>query len=403
MKTWALFLFFLVPCVEAELCYNGGTFDGTKCICDEDLYYGPQCEFLVQETLNGTVTTSITSSALSGEISTSPTHPAGTRTTPHPTIPISTTSTAFTTTTSQLCYNGGIFEGTKCICDKDLYYGPKCEFLQDEISVTELSVTITVEARVRVTNREFKKSLEDLNSSYSREIHAQFKKQMKVVYGGVPGYRDVEILRMRNGSIIVEHKIISQVLIWNNEEIIPHIMEIITEAVIHALKNIHTEGECIEPSGPELCFVSLPNSILNANYSLNDTCKNISGVKYAEYYYPHITNGTVRCVSRCFSGIQDSINCFNGVCRVSEIGPHCICDNLDMFWYLNNYCQFPIQKIVLGLSLALAVFFVISIILVICLIEAKHKSKAKRKKSRKSWSDNADCDKMGQRNPVFPE
>ncbi|XP_058038679.1 mucin-3B-like [Ahaetulla prasina] len=298
--TWALFLFFLVPCAKAELCYNGGTFDGIKCICDEDLYYGPKCEFLVQESLNGTVTTSITTSGLSGEIRTSPTHPAGTRATSHPTIPNRTTST---TTTSQICQNGGTYDGIKCLCNEDFFYGPKCEFFLDAILLPELYVTITVEAQVRVTNREFKKSLEDLSSNYYREIQAQFKKQMRRVYGAVPGYHDVEILRMRNGSIILDHKVISQVVIENNEEMIQHIMEVITEAVKYSLKDLHTEGECIEPS---------------------DSCKNISGVKYADYYYPHKMNGIVRCVSRCVSDTPYSLNCFNGVCRLSEIGPHCM-------------------------------------------------------------------------------
>ncbi|KAG8139791.1 hypothetical protein E2320_002541 [Naja naja] len=438
-----------------EECYNGGIFDGIKCICDEDLYYGPKCEFLVHGSLSVTTSASITTSALSGEIRTTSTHPTGTIATPHPTIPNSTTSTAFTTshvdilststlpgrtqdltttlrmvvsngtvasdfTTSwsgtkspssqgntimndpskntpsrEICLNGGIYDGIRCICNEDLFYGPRCEFLVDVIPVTELYVTITVKAQVKITNREYKKSLENLNSKYFQEIQAQFKKQMKDVYGAVPGYCEVEILRMRNGSIIVEHKVISQVIIYNNEEMIQHVMEVIIEAVKHSLKNIHTKGECIEPSGPGLCFVPLPNPILISSFSFNDTCKNIIDPKYADYYYPHIMEGAVRCVSRCFKGTQDSMNCFNGVCRISEIGLHCICNNLDMFWYLGSYCQLPIQKGVLGLSLALAVFFVISIILAICLI------KAKRKKTMHSRSDDAACDKIGQRNPYF--
>ncbi|XP_013918269.1 PREDICTED: mucin-3B-like [Thamnophis sirtalis] len=298
---------------------------------------------------------------------------------------------------AELCYNGGIFDGIKCICDENLYYGPKCEFPLDEIPVIQLSVTVTVDAQVRVTNKEYNKSLEDLNSNYYREIQTQFKKQMKDVYGAVPGYKDVEILRMKNGSIIVEHKVISQVLTENNLELIQRIIKIIIEAVEHSLKDLHTEGKCIDPSGPELCFVPLPNSALIPSFSLNDTCKNVSDTKYADYYYPYIRNGTVRCITRCSSGTPDSMNCFNGVCRLSEIGPHCICNNLDVFWYLDSYCRLPIQKTVLGLSLALAVFFVLSIILVICLI------KAKRKNSRNRRSDGANCDKIGQRNPIFQE
>ncbi|KAG8139801.1 hypothetical protein E2320_002549, partial [Naja naja] len=114
------------------------------------------------------------------------------------------------------------------------------------------------------------------------------------------------------------------------------------------------------------------------------TCENITDPMYADYYYPHIIEGTVRCVSRCFKGTQDSMNCFNGVCRISEIGPHCICNTSDVFWYLGSYCQIPVQKTALGLGLALSVLFVVSTILTIFLIRNK------QKKSKKRWFDDAE-------------
>ncbi|ETE60601.1 hypothetical protein L345_13655, partial [Ophiophagus hannah] len=100
------------------------------------------------------------------------------------------------TPSTEICLNGGIYDGIKCICNEDLFYGPKCEFLVDVIPVTELYVTITVKAQVKITNREYKKSLEDSSSNYFQEIQAQFKKQMKDVYSAVPGYCEMEILRM---------------------------------------------------------------------------------------------------------------------------------------------------------------------------------------------------------------
>ncbi|KAG8139796.1 hypothetical protein E2320_002551, partial [Naja naja] len=145
------------------------------------------------------------------------------------------------------CLNGGIYDGIKCICNEDLFYGPRCEFLVDVIPVTELhlNVTITVEAQVKVTNREYNKSLEDLSSYYSLEIQAHFKKQMKDVYGAVPGYLDVEILRMRKGSIIVDHKIIFQVTIENNQTMIQQQMAKITEEVRHSLTGIQSDEHCV--------------------------------------------------------------------------------------------------------------------------------------------------------------
>ncbi|KAM6452172.1 mucin-3A-like [Liasis olivaceus] len=279
-------------------------------------------------------------------------------------------------TTTELCYNGGTFDGIKCICNEDLFYGPKCEFLVDEIPVRELSVTIIVEAQVRVTNREYNKSLENLSSAYSLEIQDQFRKQMKIIYRAVPGYQGVEILQMRNGSVIVVHKVISQVSVQNNWQMIQKQMENITVSVNNSLKDIHAEGDCSKLSDPELCFVPLPNSILDTTvfYSPEENCKRHAGnSSYADYYYPQIIAGTLRCVSRCVKGTQFSMNCFSGVCRLSEIGPQCICNNLDLFWYLDSYCQLRVQKSAVGLGLALAVLFVVSIILIIILIRAKQK------------------------------
>ncbi|KAG8139800.1 hypothetical protein E2320_002555, partial [Naja naja] len=162
----------------------------------------------------------------------------------------------------EICLNGGIYDGIKCICNEDLFYGPKCEFLMDVIPVPELhcsyeylfpsllvNVTITVEAQVKVTNREYNKSLEDLSSHYSLEIQAQFKKQMEVVYGAVPGYHGVEILGMRKGSIIVDHKIIFKVPIENNQTTIQQQMANITEEVRHSLTEIQSDEHCVRDTG----------------------------------------------------------------------------------------------------------------------------------------------------------
>ncbi|ETE56922.1 hypothetical protein L345_17366, partial [Ophiophagus hannah] len=111
------------------------------------------------------------------------------------------------------------------------------------------NVTVTVKAQVKVTNREYNKSLEDLSSYYSLEIQAQFKKQMNNVYGAVPGYLDVEILGMRNGSIIVDHKVIFQVQIQNNQEMIEQQVANITEEVRHSLTEIQSDGHCARGPG----------------------------------------------------------------------------------------------------------------------------------------------------------
>ncbi|XP_070584371.1 mucin-12-like [Erythrolamprus reginae] len=252
-------------------------------------------------------------------------------------------------------------------------------------TTTSVSVTVNVEAQVKVYNKDYNSSLEDLSSDYSQEIQNQFKKQMEVVYRDVPGYFDVEILRMRKGSIIVEHRVIFQVQVENNEEIIQKQMNTITDEVRNSLAEIGTNGECVRNSGPDLCFDPLPNPIISSVFSLNDPCKNITDPKYHKYYHPYQVNGTLRCVTKCFKGAPDSMNCFNGVCQVFEMGPHCICNNLDMFWYLDSsYCKLPVQKNALGFGLALAVLFVINIILVIFLIRAK------RKNSRNSWSVDGD-------------
>lgn len=74
----------------------------------------------------------------------------------------------------------------------------------------------------------------------------------------------------------------------------------------------------------DLYVATIFHQKVSASFCFTDTCKNISNPKYADYYYPHIMEGIVCCISRCFKGTQDSMNCYSGICRLSEIGPHCM-------------------------------------------------------------------------------
>ncbi|XP_015746011.1 mucin-12-like isoform X1 [Python bivittatus] len=206
---------------------------------------------------------------------------------------------------------------------------------------------------------------------------------MKNIYENIPGYVDVKVISMRKGSVVVIHEVIFQTVITNELSMIEKQKEFITNSVKQKLETINSTQECNDTL-ESLCFLPMPNPVLStsSSFSAEEYCKKIS-MQFADYYYANTTTGVLRCVSRCTKDTPNSINCFNGMCRISEIGPQCICDNLDTFLYMDSHCQLRIQKSALGLGLPLAVLFVVSIILTVLLIRAK------RKKSRESWSVDA--------------
>nr|XP_020651713.1 mucin-17-like [Pogona vitticeps] len=283
--------------------------------------------------------------------------------------------------TSEPCYNGGTYDGGKCICPDNLFYGPKCEFPVVEIPVKQITANVLVQASVKVTNRNYSNELNNTHSEEYKHFETEFKKKMREIYKDIPEYHDVEIFYLRPGSIIVDHEVIFEANITNNISIINATLENLgktaTDLVLDKLTAINnTENDCMN----DLCFVSPPDPILGVtpDFSPEENCKTISNANYAAYYYANTSTGTLRCLSNCSSDNPDAITCKHGICAISLRGAQCNCTDLDLFWYLDSHCNRRFQKSEVGLGLGLAVLLVTSAILAFFLFRARQRKSTSR-------------------------
>ncbi|XP_033024703.1 mucin-3B-like [Lacerta agilis] len=287
---------------------------------------------------------------------------------------------------SETCENGGTHDGIKCLCLSN-FYGPKCEFPVEDIPLEVESVPVTVEVQVKITNREFEPELENQDSEAYKNLEEEFKTQMDHVYKDVSGYESVVILRLRKGSIIVDHEVIFKAVINNNVNIIDKTVQDLTEAVQKQLTTINTTQEECKTGNSSFCFSAPPDPILgaSANFSAEAACRKDIDPRYADYYYPDNSTGTLRCISDCTRSTKNTMNCNNGMCRISERGPYCKCNDVESFWYMDDRCQSRIQKSDVGFGVGLAVLIVISTVLAIFLFRAR------QRKSHSSFSDDAEA------------
>ncbi|XP_072906131.1 uncharacterized protein [Hemitrygon akajei] len=105
------------------------------------------------------------------------------------------------------CQNGGIWDDDDDECDcPDPYEGTYCERIQDEIEVDEVEASVDVE--LRITNQKFSPELENENSPEYKNFSRDFANQMDIIYITVEGYKGVKIIKIRQGSIIVDHEVL---------------------------------------------------------------------------------------------------------------------------------------------------------------------------------------------------
>ncbi|KAJ6668484.1 hypothetical protein lerEdw1_011966 [Lerista edwardsae] len=269
------------------------------------------------------------------------------------------------------------------------------------------TVQAKIEVQLKISNRKFNDDLKNKSSDEYINFELDFKSEMNRVYKDVPGYREVVITDLRPGSIEVDHEVIIEAKIMNNVSAIDQTVQNLAEVVQQQLVILNsTQQNCTDnPDNSTFCFTAPPNPILNTSAAFSpealwvilpllpsfhwivtsssfpDYCKQNINPKYAANYYPNITNGILSCISNCSDNSPHRINCNNGVCRISERGAQCNCNDLSMFWYTDNFCRTRIHKGEVGLGIGLSVVLLVSVVLAIFLF------KAKRKKPELSWDD----------------
>ncbi|MEE6524284.1 hypothetical protein FKM82_023659, partial [Ascaphus truei] len=138
------------------------------------------------------------------------------------------------------CQNGGTPDSVKCIC-RDDFYGPLCEFILDRVVIsTTVETVVKVEVKIQ---KEFTPELSNNASEEYQSFSQDFKDKMKSVYSSVPGYKDVIILSVRQGSIVVDHNVIVEIEYKENTTVTED-YDATFNLVTETLKELVTNNNC---------------------------------------------------------------------------------------------------------------------------------------------------------------
>ncbi|XP_078526287.1 mucin-3A-like [Lissotriton helveticus] len=291
----------------------------------------------------------------------------------------------------KVCQNGGTFDSIKCVCTED-FYGDVCQYPVDEIGVATVQVEVAVE--VTITNQEFTPQLMNINSEEYKVFERHFKSEMIKVYRNVPGLKYVEILSVRAGSIIVDHKVLMELELKPIITIQENYKEVVTILKEELKVFIQSQPSCNQSNPDTICLSNSTNVSEVVPPTETELCQWKAPANYSQFYFPYYFDGSsLRCVTHCRRGVPDAINCNHGECRLLRTGPRCFCQELDTYWYEGDNCSSRINKIAVygGFGAALGVVLIVIITLAILLHKSKkkHHQQRTKKESKLNIYDNS--------------
>ncbi|XP_074424060.1 mucin-3A-like [Larus michahellis] len=224
-----------------------------------------------------------------------------------------------------------------------------------------------MELVVTVTNFNYTEDLKNNRSDTYRDFEEHFQKEIRKIYGNIPGYEGVKIISLKPGSIVVEHQVIFTLRgSSNNTE-----TEEITKRLVESLKETEaTQGTC-QHNSSILCLTVSDNPIvknLTAGASLQEICWQRAPSKYQEFYYALTIQGIIHCITNCTPNTPITMDCHHGQCHVTQDGPKCFCQDEALYWYTGDNCSGRVSKLATGLGLVATVLLIICIVLAALLV-----------------------------------
>ncbi|CAH2329948.1 Hypothetical predicted protein, partial [Pelobates cultripes] len=109
-------------------------------------------------------------------------------------------------------------------------------------------VNTTVAVNLRITSITFTIGLSDNTSKEYQEFEVNFKLEMKGFYKDLPGYKDVIIIQLSQGSVYVDHEVIVEAEYSENNSVIKQYEEILQKVnqTLENSRNIDCTGESNE-------------------------------------------------------------------------------------------------------------------------------------------------------------
>ncbi|XP_051560808.1 serine-rich adhesin for platelets-like isoform X1 [Myxocyprinus asiaticus] len=285
-----------------------------------------------------------------------------------------TSNVPIPTSTPSVCENGGVFvPGSGCNCTKN-WEGQRCEIPKTTISVDFIDVTTDVVVR---TDTVFIEEFRNTSSPKYKEFVKNFTMDMESVYRAtVKHFKNITVLRLRPGSVVVEHKIF--VAIRNDKNLTMMVTESHNEIkeALDKLKNCTTGAD----GCPQLPIIGDPE-YSQPEIDLSSVCTGEVN-DFSIYYTPIVQGGEILCMSACDANHPRPKSCNTGRCQIEQSGPVCICD--DAYWYSKSDCSGRIRKRDVYAGVGTAVVCVVCLIVLLGLYVIWQSRKARRMKDSKS-------------------
>ncbi|RVE60224.1 hypothetical protein OJAV_G00178840 [Oryzias javanicus] len=267
--------------------------------------------------------------------------------------------TAAAIVTQKLCQNGGTFNGSVCICLPQ-FNGNECQ----NFVATTTPGTIKRPVKVNMMlNDKFNEKYNDKASEEYKEYVGNFIEKMKKNYqtkltkpfevvvtdvrqgNPLKNPADIPVIKMKISlretveefGVNVTHDVILELSNKENQEEYKEVFKEI-KTVTEDLK------DCTD------CGISVSETTVEqAELDPTDQCSK-------PLFEGTVEDGSIVCVTACDGRHSNHKECFNGgECKVL-VEPVCQCKNVDKFWYLNDDCSNPLNRIglIAGLSATFA-------------------------------------------------
>ncbi|XP_023672126.1 mucin-17-like [Paramormyrops kingsleyae] len=186
----------------------------------------------------------------------------------------------------------------------------------------------------------------------------------------VENFMAMTIIKLRQGSVLVDHEVIVNISNdQNTTQIVSQIPKQIAAALAAAQNCTKGSLGCYEN------YIVGDPIVEKPKFYPELVCDQNIPKELSRYYIALQSPDKIICISQCDSVHTTSKNCNGGTCRILSTGPTCQC--LEDYWYSGADCYGPIQKnaVFAGVGTLAGILLVSVVSVAVYVICIKHQSK----------------------------
>ncbi|CAM9837336.1 unnamed protein product [Lampetra planeri] len=210
---------------------------------------------------------------------------------------------------------------------------------------------------------------------------------MKPTYEQIPGFKDIRILSIREGSIIVDHTV---TYTYSTSQTVIDILNDLQQQLQGLLMN----RECVTNNPNERLtadnctgfLLDMENvTVVADNITINDLNDFCSDSEISEYYTISIINDSqISCIHRCDANSTQPYCANGGKCNATVVTPECVCLPTSIFWHRDSQCNLLANAAAIaGITVPLVLLPIIIVIVVVLVLM--------RRASTKTFSVESSC------------